>query len=236
MVAAVGDLHLAVQKGLDVDVDFKLKQGHPIMRWLSSHDKALTIDDLDEMLKHQALGEQEMGELERMRIEMFIPLRARGELIGCLGVGPKLSQHGYSQDDELTLTTLANQTAVAIDNARLYEAIQQELAERRRAEEALRTQRKAEHELSQRLAKLHEVSLELSLTDSLDDLCRLAIELGYDLLGFDRIGIWFVAPKDPTNKYKIYNTAKAMGTPVESCVHQSPNLIIKGFLAGGSSF
>ncbi|MBU0705428.1 MAG: PAS domain S-box protein, partial [Chloroflexi bacterium] len=37
------------------------------------------------------------------------------------------------------LTTFANQAAIAIENARLYEAAQQELAERVRAEEALRS-------------------------------------------------------------------------------------------------
>jgi len=35
-------------------------------------------------------------------------------------IGPKRSEQGYSMDDQLTLTTLANQTAVAIENARLY--------------------------------------------------------------------------------------------------------------------
>jgi PAS domain S-box-containing protein len=76
--------------------------------------------------------------LERIGVELIIPLKAREKLVGVLGLGAKLSRQGYTQDDELTLTTLANQVAVAIDNARLYEAVQQELTERKRAEEALR--------------------------------------------------------------------------------------------------
>jgi len=36
-------------------------------------------------------------------------------------VGPKLSQEVYSLDDQLTLTTLANQTATALENARLHD-------------------------------------------------------------------------------------------------------------------
>jgi PAS domain S-box-containing protein len=133
-----GDLHLTAQKGLSADTDLGLNQWHSVRRGLSSQDKALTIDDLNELLKRRALQKQDMEKLKMIGLELCVPLRVRGELIGCLGVGPKLSPQGYSRDDELALTTLANQTAVAIDNARLYQAVQQELAERIRAEKALR--------------------------------------------------------------------------------------------------
>jgi PAS domain S-box-containing protein len=132
-----GDLQLMAQRGLDTDTDLSLTKEHPVVRWLSDHKGTLTAKDVDGLRQYARPGEIE--ELEKAGVERFVPLRARGELIGILAVGPKLSQLGYSQDDELTLTTLANQTAVAIDNARLYEAVQQELAERKRVQEALRT-------------------------------------------------------------------------------------------------
>jgi diguanylate cyclase (GGDEF)-like protein len=47
------------------------------------------------------------------------------------------------------------------------------------------------------LKALHEISMELSLTEDVDSLCRRAVELGRERLGFDRIGIWFVDPEDP---------------------------------------
>jgi PAS domain S-box-containing protein len=131
-----GDLRLVAQRGLDVDADLSLTREHPVAHWLSGHEGVLTAKDVDGPQEHARPGEIE--ELEKAGAERFVPLKARGELIGILAVGPKLSQLGYSQDDELTLTMLANQTAVAIDNARLYEAVQQELAERKRAQEALR--------------------------------------------------------------------------------------------------
>jgi PAS domain S-box-containing protein len=74
--------------------------------------------------------------------------------------------------------------------------LQREIREQMRIKAALQAQREVEREFSQRLAQLHEVSLKLSLTDSLDDLCRLAIELGHDLVGLDRLGIWFVDQED----------------------------------------
>jgi len=46
-------------------------------------------------------------------------LRVGGTLIGMVGVANKID--GYGSDDERLLSTFANQVAIAIDNARLYE-------------------------------------------------------------------------------------------------------------------
>jgi K+-sensing histidine kinase KdpD len=129
-----GDFHPIVQKGLDAPFHLSLGQGHPVLRWLSSHETIMTADTLNEMLAHNVLSRPQLDELKRIGSELLIPLKARDRLVGVLVVGAKLSQQMYSQDDELVLTTLANQVAVAIDNARLYETVQQELAERKRAE------------------------------------------------------------------------------------------------------
>ncbi len=45
--------------------------------------------------------------------------------------------------------------------------------------------------LLDRLRALFEVERELSGSETLDDLCRRAIELGRSRLGFDRLGLWF---------------------------------------------
>ena len=43
-----------------------------------------------------------------------------GKLIGILLLGPKLSELAFSSEEQLVLDTLANQTAVAVENARLF--------------------------------------------------------------------------------------------------------------------
>jgi signal transduction histidine kinase len=48
-----------------------------------------------------------------------VPLRVGQRLIGMMGVANK--EAGYAADDQILLSTLGNQVAVAIDNARLYE-------------------------------------------------------------------------------------------------------------------
>ena len=132
-----GEFRLMAQRGLDQNAGLRLKKGHPIVDWLSGHESALTRHDMEMMPQFKALWGEEREDLERMGAELFIPLEAKDELVGILTMGPKLSEAAYSKDDQLILTTLANQAAVAIENARLYDVAQRELAERVRAEEAL---------------------------------------------------------------------------------------------------
>jgi PAS domain S-box-containing protein len=64
-----------------------------------------------------------------------LPLMVKDRLLGVLYLH---SLHTGAFHGQLPLlTTFANQMAIAIDNARLYEALKQELAERKRVEEAL---------------------------------------------------------------------------------------------------
>lgn len=116
-----GEFHLIAQRGLDQDADLRLRADHPVGDWLSAHGNALTRYEMDVIPQFKALWKEEREDLERLGAELFIPLKATGELVGILAVGPKLSQEAYSLDDQLTLTTLANQTATALENARLHD-------------------------------------------------------------------------------------------------------------------
>jgi two-component sensor histidine kinase len=132
-----GESHLIAQRGLDQAADLRLREDHPIVDWLYSHEYVLTRHDVAVMPQFKALWGEERKDLERMGGELFIPLKAKGELVGILAIGPRLSEEPYSQDDQLTLTTLANQTAVAIQNARLYWDLQRTLSELREAHDEL---------------------------------------------------------------------------------------------------
>ncbi|WP_049731554.1 ATP-binding protein [Rhizobium ecuadorense] len=73
-----------------------------------------------------------------VRSYLAVPVISRtGEVIGGLFFG-HADTGMFSEESEQGLLGLAGEAAVAIDNSRLFEAAQRELAERRRAEEALK--------------------------------------------------------------------------------------------------
>lgn len=117
-----GDFHLAAQLGIDLAPDFSLRNHHPIALWLNLHDQALTHQNMDIDPVFKALWKKEREDLAIINAEIFIPVKAQNNLIGILALGPKLSGLSYSSDDQLTLTTLANQSAMAIENALHFDA------------------------------------------------------------------------------------------------------------------
>ena len=68
------------------------------------------------------------------------PLLAGGELVGALNLGTRRVRAFPPEEIEL-LTAIGQQLGLAIQNARLYKNVQQELIERKRAEESLRETR-----------------------------------------------------------------------------------------------
>ncbi len=74
--------------------------------------------------------------LRRTRVHslLIVPLRLGQEVIGTLGVTRERPGPGYTEADQTFLEDLAAAAALAINNARLYETAQQELAARRAAE------------------------------------------------------------------------------------------------------
>ncbi|MCD4823105.1 MAG: PAS domain S-box protein [Phycisphaerae bacterium] len=64
-------------------------------------------------------------------------------------------------------------------------------------EELLRHSENTERDFRERLTALHEVNVILASAETRDDLCRLAVLLGKEKLGFERMGIWFTGT-EPT--------------------------------------
>jgi len=104
-------------------MDFR--SDHPVIKWISQNNKTLSRNDVHLNALFKSLWGEERRELDEFQAELFIPLTTKGEFVGLLIVGPKRSSQPYSQDDRLILSTLANQTAVAVENARLYEELEE---------------------------------------------------------------------------------------------------------------
>ena len=72
------------------------------------------------------------------RLTLAVPLRVRDKAIGALCAHRDDSSEPFAENDPHLLSALADYAAIAIENARLYEAAQRELAQRKRAEETVR--------------------------------------------------------------------------------------------------
>ena len=114
------EFSLIAHLGMDPSPHFKLGATNPIVLWLAQNQRPLTRGNMDVLPQFKALWGHERLDLDLIAAELFIPLLVSGSLVGYLALGPKRSGLSFSEDDQLTLTTLANQTAVAIENARLF--------------------------------------------------------------------------------------------------------------------
>ncbi len=96
----------------------------------------------DETLAEHARGTSHLADLRRImpRSYMIVPLLVRGESIGAVTLLSAESGRTYTEADLRLAEDLARRCAAAMDNARLYRATQEELAERKRAEEHVRFQ------------------------------------------------------------------------------------------------
>ena len=91
-------------------VEYLNHNRHPIMQY-----------DIDLQPDFEELSETERAWFSSLGMDIYIPIYAKDIWIGLLALGPKISGDRYFAEDLQLLTTLANQTAVALENARLVE-------------------------------------------------------------------------------------------------------------------
>jgi len=90
----------------------------------------------EELAKGTNIPELKMviEQMTSLEAEVSIPLLSKGQLIGIVNLSHKFSKDVYYQEDIELLTTLANQTAISIENARLFEDLKKSKSYIRRAD------------------------------------------------------------------------------------------------------
>ena len=116
--------HLHAEKGAPRVPAMEFSHNHPVVKWISRQDQILSKNILNVNPIFRAMWKNEQDYLNEFPAQLLIPLKSKGELVGFIIVGSKRSAQAYSHDDEVALSTLANQTAVIIENARLYEDLE----------------------------------------------------------------------------------------------------------------
>lgn len=75
---------------------------------------------------------------DAIRALIGLPVTSGSEVIGVIGVGFKDKKESFSQEELYVMERFAVLASIALDNAKLYQSLQTELEERKRAEAALR--------------------------------------------------------------------------------------------------
>jgi signal transduction histidine kinase len=115
--------------------DHRLGLGQGIVGWVGRYGERLLANDVDAEPHYVNL----YPDVIPTRSELSVPIKVSQENVGVLDVqSPQLD--AFDENDVMVMEILADQIAVAIENARLYEAIQQELTKRKRADERLARQ------------------------------------------------------------------------------------------------
>ena len=133
------------------------------------------------------------------RAEAVIPMLIGDTVVGALDV-QSITIDIFSDWDITTLTTIANQLAIAVQNVRLYDIAQQEVTDRRRAEQELLFAKEAlELRVEERTAQLN---LELIAHEKSEALFRSLFELSPD-------AIILMDPHDPDMLWPIIDCNEA---------------------------
>ncbi|HLO27936.1 MAG TPA: HD domain-containing phosphohydrolase, partial [Anaerolineales bacterium] len=116
--------HLLAEEGAPKIQALVFGSDHPIIKWMIRQNRILSRNVLDISPIFKGMWKNELEYLNEFPAQLLIPLNTKGELIGFIIVASKRSMQSYTHDDEVILSTLANQTAVVIENARLYEDLE----------------------------------------------------------------------------------------------------------------
>ncbi|NIO69327.1 MAG: GAF domain-containing protein, partial [Anaerolineae bacterium] len=150
----------------------RLKIGREgITGWVAHSGEPLLVNDTSREPRHYSVEDS-----KQTRSELAVPIKLKGETVGVLDV-QAVEPDAFSQDDLSILQTLADQLAIAIENARLYQQTDEKLQTRVRELSALYT-----------MAEVMTHSLDL------DTILRLALDSAIRLTGMDTGGILLLDP------------------------------------------
>jgi len=105
----------------------------PLPQYLQKMGEIIIREELAKGANIPALKDV-VNKMSLLEAEATIPFISKRQLIGMINLGYKFSRDIYSHEDIELLSTLANQTAIAFENARLYEDLKRSKSYIRRAD------------------------------------------------------------------------------------------------------
>ncbi len=125
---------MKVSRGRDKRAsNLSVERDNPLVAWLEEKKEVLTLEEVRNWLRSEKLFphrtvirrtlEEVLSEMRALAAEVCVPAFSKEKMLGFMVLGEKLSGDPYSQEDLDVLVTLANEGAVALENAQLYEQL-----------------------------------------------------------------------------------------------------------------
>ncbi len=103
--------------------DFELHPDSTLARRLKRSDEPIAQYEIDLLPEFATLAPDERNWLRALAVELLIPIHTKDKLVGLIVLGAKGSGEAYSTSEIEWLKSLADQTAVALENARLFDQV-----------------------------------------------------------------------------------------------------------------
>ncbi|MAG12991.1 MAG: hypothetical protein CMN78_00150 [Spirochaetales bacterium] len=108
---------------------FQLKSTDSLVEWMRREAQPVVIEEIQANSQTGSLFKSHGGQFRELGLSVIVPILLKNRLTGILCLGQKLSGAMYTDQDVRFLTTLANQTATALDNAMVYMEVERRLSE-----------------------------------------------------------------------------------------------------------
>lgn len=180
--------------------------GEGIVGCVAETGQTLLVNDIGQEPRYRPI----VPILKPVGSELAVPIARGDEVIGVLDIR-NLERGAFDREDVMAMETLADQLAVAMDNARLYEETRHRVAELT-----------AVQETNLRVAS----SLDTALV--LDSVARNVL----DLVGADDVHIFL---RDPANGSLTFGTAACRGEPSQFSLRKQPDQFARAVLESSHS-
>ncbi|MEW5960810.1 MAG: ATP-binding protein [Chloroflexota bacterium] len=95
----------------------------PLVDYFRKGKRVVSQYDIDVLPEFRLLPKKERTWLSGLGMELFVPILRQRDFVGLLAFGPQAQGTAYYEEDTELMITLADQTAMALDGARLFEQL-----------------------------------------------------------------------------------------------------------------
>ena len=122
-----GELYfeIAVGEGAEKIKDLRFKMGEGIAGWVAQEGKPLLVSDVSKEPRFSTRADQRST--FKTKSIVCVPLKTKGKSHGVIELINKVEEEidSFGEEDLLLLNTLADYTAIAIENAKLFDRVQE---------------------------------------------------------------------------------------------------------------